>query len=79
MIADRKKERLVVLKNPGVNSGNQLTPFSLIIFDYVWWTDNKDEIEDFLDACCNEWKITGMVLQFTNEIDMEMFLLRYGN
>ena len=24
-------------------------------------------------------KITGMVLQFTNEIDMEMFLLRYGN
>jgi len=79
MIAERKKERLLILKNPATSIGVEIAPFSLILFDYGWWTENKAEISEFLDSCCDGWKISGMVLQFVSEIDMEMFLLRYGN
>jgi hypothetical protein len=50
-----------------------------LIFDYLFWSDNEQDLIKWLNECCEEWTLTGMVLSFVSETDRLAFMLRWQN
>jgi hypothetical protein len=59
----------------------QTGPFqpSLLIVDYVWWTDNEEAILSWMDERLPNGRSQqqGMVILFNNDQDRLMFLMRW--
>lgn len=52
--------------------------FSLIVVDYMFYTENQHHIEKWLNECPSGWTIEGSILFFKTDYDRLLFLLRWA-
>lgn len=52
-------------------------PNILIISDYNWWIANAEEIEEWMEDNLTDCKRNGMVLEFANDKEYMIFLLKW--
>lgn len=50
-------------------------PLSVILSDYVYWTEHEQELEDF----CTQYNCVqqGLLVEFPTEHALTLFMLRY--
>lgn len=51
--------------------------FSLLVADYLWWSEHEDAIKEWAIATNNSLQLQGMILEFESQEDKMMFLLRW--
>jgi hypothetical protein len=56
----------------------QVKPTQYIIVDYNYYAEFMDDIDTWCQQCLNYQPRVGMVLDFLNERDVGLFLLRWG-
>ena len=49
----------------------------VIITDPKFWVYNETELKNWLDECCEDWEMEGMVLSFKSAEEKLSFLLRW--
>lgn len=50
----------------------------ILIVDYRYYVRHQEEIEDWVDTTFGYMERSGMVLDFKNETDLCVFLLKWG-
>ena len=53
---------------------------SLMIVDYLWWSDNEGEILNWMNETLPQGidHLEGMTIRFDNDFDRISFLMRWG-